>query len=84
MGFNASYRQGNGNAQKYYPTINLYDDMIGLTLVAQRTGLLVGGTAGAAVDIALKRLALVEPASTVVVLVCDAGETYLDSSYDDD
>lgn len=53
-------------------------------VIAKRTGLLVGGTAGAAVHVALKRLALVEPGSTVVVLICDAGEKYLDSVYDDD
>ena len=53
-------------------------------VVARRTGLLVGGTAGAAVHIALKRLTLVPHGSTVVVLVCDAGEKYLDSIYDDD
>ncbi|WP_244497947.1 PLP-dependent cysteine synthase family protein [Aureimonas sp. AU40] len=53
-------------------------------VVARRTGLLVGGTAGAAIFIALKRLAVVEPGSTMVVLVCDAGEKYLDTLYDDD
>ncbi|KTQ76847.1 hypothetical protein NS226_23200 [Aureimonas ureilytica] len=31
----------------------------------------------------MKRLALVEPGSTLVVLVCDAGETYLETVYDD-
>jgi len=53
-------------------------------VIARRTGLLVGGTAGAAVSVALKRLALVPPGSTVVVLACDAGEKYLDTIYDDD
>lgn len=53
-------------------------------VVARRTGLLVGGTAGAAVNVALKRLTLVPSGSTVVVLVCDAGEKYLDTIYDDD
>ncbi|MBB5916212.1 cystathionine beta-synthase [Nocardia transvalensis] len=53
-------------------------------VIARRTGLLVGGTAGAAVNVALKRLTLVPAGSTVVVLVCDAGEKYLDSIYDDD
>jgi cystathionine beta-synthase len=53
-------------------------------VIARRTGLLVGGTAGASVYVALKRLAMVPAGSTVVVLVCDAGEKYLDSIYDDD
>lgn len=53
-------------------------------VVARRTGLLIGGTAGAAVYTALQKLHLVEPQSTVVVLVCDAGEKYLDSFYNDD
>jgi cystathionine beta-synthase len=53
-------------------------------VVALRTGLLVGGTAGAAIYVALKRLALVEPDSTMVVLVCDAGEKYLDTIFNDD
>ncbi|BEK98397.1 PLP-dependent cysteine synthase family protein [Nocardia seriolae] len=53
-------------------------------VVARRTGLLVGGTAGAAIHLALRRLVHVPAASTVVVLVCDAGEKYLDTVYDDD
>ncbi|MFK4826130.1 PLP-dependent cysteine synthase family protein [Paenochrobactrum sp. BZR 588] len=53
-------------------------------VVARRTGLLVGGTAGAAIHVALQRLHLIEPESTMVVLVCDAGEKYLDSFYNDD
>ncbi|AHH17937.1 putative cysteine synthase [Nocardia nova SH22a] len=53
-------------------------------VVTRRTGLLVGGTAGAAINLALRRLALVPPGSTIVVLVCDAGEKYLDTMYDDD
>lgn len=65
-------------------TVDDVDAFSAARVVARRTGLLVGGTAGAAVHVALKRLALVEPGSTVVVLVCDAGEKYLDSVYDDD
>ncbi|WP_280267257.1 PLP-dependent cysteine synthase family protein [Nocardia wallacei] len=53
-------------------------------VVARRTGLLVGGTAGAAIHVALRRLLRLRPGSTAVVLVCDAGEKYLDSVYDDD
>lgn len=53
-------------------------------VVAKRTGLLVGGTAGAAIHIACQKLHLVEPQSTIVVLICDAGEKYLNSFYNDD
>ncbi|MBK0097501.1 cysteine synthase family protein [Erwinia sp. S63] len=53
-------------------------------VVARRTGILTGGTAGAAIHVALKRLPLVEPNSTIVVLVCDAGEKYLESVYSDE
>lgn len=52
-------------------------------VLARRTGLLVGGTAGGAVHVALQRLAGLPPGSTVVTLVCDAGEKYLDTLYDD-
>ncbi|MES4992393.1 PLP-dependent cysteine synthase family protein [Phyllobacterium sp. 22229] len=53
-------------------------------IVARRTGFLVGGTAGMAIYVALRRLPLLEPGSTIVVLVCDAGEKYLDTIYNDD
>lgn len=53
-------------------------------VVARRTGLLIGGTGGAATSLALRRLALVPAGSTIVVLICDAGEKYLDTMYDDD
>lgn len=53
-------------------------------VIGRRTGLLVGGTAGAAAYVALKRLATFPPGSTVVVLVCDSGEKYLDTIFDDD
>ncbi|MBB5915875.1 cystathionine beta-synthase [Nocardia transvalensis] len=52
-------------------------------VVARRTGLLLGGTAGAAIHTALHRLLRVPRGGTVVVLACDAGEKYLDSVYDD-
>lgn len=52
--------------------------------VARRTGLMLGGSAGGAVNVALKRLAALPPGSTVVTLVCDAGEKYLDTIYNDD
>lgn len=65
-------------------TVDDVDAFTAARVVARRTGVLIGGTAGAAMHIALKRLALVEPNSTMIVLVCDAGEKYLDSFYDDD
>ena len=64
-------------------TVDDIDAFTAARVVARRTGLLVGGTAGAAVHLALKRLAIVEPNSTTVVLVCDAGEKYLETIYDD-
>ncbi|MDQ0137667.1 cystathionine beta-synthase [Neorhizobium galegae] len=36
-----------------------------------------------AIYVALRRLPLLEPGSTIVVLVCDAGEKYLDTVYND-
>jgi len=53
-------------------------------VLGRRTGLLIGGTSGAAVYIALQRLMNVDPETTIVALVCDAGEKYLDTIYDDD
>lgn len=64
--------------------VNDVDAFTMARVVARRTGLLVGGTAGAAIHVALKRLALVEPHSIMVVLVCDAGEKYLDSIFNDE
>lgn len=52
--------------------------------IGRRTGLLVGGSTGGAVYVALHRLADLPPGSTVVTLVCDAGEKYLDTVFNDD
>jgi cystathionine beta-synthase len=52
-------------------------------VLARRIGLLVGGTAGGAVHVALDRLASMPSRSTVVVLICDAGEKYLDTIFDE-
>lgn len=52
--------------------------------VARSTGLLVGGSAGGVVYEALRELAHAPAPSTMVALVCDAGEKYLDSVFDDD
>jgi cystathionine beta-synthase len=53
-------------------------------VLARRTGLLVGGSAGGVVHQALGELAGDTTGSTMVALVCDAGEKYLDSVFDDD
>ncbi|GAA5059493.1 PLP-dependent cysteine synthase family protein [Nocardia callitridis] len=53
-------------------------------VVAKRAGILLGGTAGAAVHAALRRLVHLPAASTVVVLACDAGEKYLDTVYNEE
>lgn len=51
--------------------------------LARRIGLLVGGTAGGAIRVALDRLDTFPGGSTAVVLVSDAGEKYLDTIFDD-
>jgi cystathionine beta-synthase len=53
-------------------------------VVARQTGLLVGGSAGGVLHEALHTLEDVPEDSTMVALVCDAGEKYLDSVFDDD
>jgi cystathionine beta-synthase len=53
-------------------------------VLARRTGLLVGGSSGGAVYAALCRLAALPEGSTVVSLVCDAGEKYLDTVFNDE
>ena len=53
-------------------------------VLARRTGLLVGGSSGGAIHVALRRLAALPAGSTVVTLVCDAGEKYLDTIFNDD
>ncbi|MCG7268190.1 PLP-dependent cysteine synthase family protein [Corynebacterium sp. ACRQJ] len=52
-------------------------------VLARRHGLMVGGTAGAAVHEGLQTLQTCAANSTVVVLVCDAGEKYLDTVFND-
>jgi cystathionine beta-synthase len=46
--------------------------------------LLVGGSAGGVIWHALKQFESLPPDSTLVVLVCDGGEKYLDSVFNDD
>lgn len=52
--------------------------------VARTHGLLIGGSAGGSVHNALARLEEFPPGSTVVTIVCDGGEKYLDTVFDDD
>ncbi|WP_028477699.1 PLP-dependent cysteine synthase family protein [Nocardia sp. CNY236] len=50
--------------------------------VATEVGLMLGGSAGGSVHAALTRLAQFPPGSTVVTIVCDGGEKYLDTVFD--
>ncbi|MCX4096186.1 PLP-dependent cysteine synthase family protein [Nocardia sp. alder85J] len=52
--------------------------------IARKMGLLIGGSAGGSVYAALTRLADFPPGSTIVTIVCDGGEKYLDTVFDDD
>ncbi|MFE6739264.1 cysteine synthase family protein [Streptomyces tubercidicus] len=49
-----------------------------------RTGLLIGGSAGGVVHEALTRLPALPPGSTMVALVNDGGEKYLDTVFNDE
>ncbi|REK86583.1 cysteine synthase family protein [Streptomyces inhibens] len=49
-----------------------------------RTGLLIGGSAGGVVHEALTRLTSLPPGSTMVALVNDGGEKYMDTVFNDD
>ncbi|MFE3764450.1 cysteine synthase family protein [Streptomyces sp. NPDC059104] len=49
-----------------------------------RTGLLIGGSAGGVVHEALNRLPSLPPGTTMVALVNDGGEKYMDTVFDDD
>ncbi|MGW6454806.1 cysteine synthase family protein [Streptomyces sp. NPDC055078] len=49
-----------------------------------RTGLLIGGSAGGVVYEALTRLSGLPPGTTIVALVNDGGEKYLDTVFNDD
>lgn len=49
-----------------------------------RTGLLIGGSAGGVVHEALTRLTALPPGTTMVALVNDGGEKYLDTVFNDD
>ncbi|MEV6389425.1 PLP-dependent cysteine synthase family protein [Nocardia xishanensis] len=52
--------------------------------VAAELGLMLGGSAGGSVYAGLTRLEEFPAGSTVVTIVCDGGEKYLDTVFDDD
>lgn len=52
--------------------------------VAASSGLMIGGSAGGSVHIALTRLEDFPPGSTVVTIIGDGGEKYLDTVFDDE
>ncbi|MEE1761426.1 MULTISPECIES: cysteine synthase family protein [unclassified Streptomyces] len=52
--------------------------------VARRTGLMLGGSAGGVVHEALTRMTSLPPGTTMVALINDGGEKYLDTVFDDD
>ncbi len=52
--------------------------------LARNFGLLIGGSAGGVVFKALEQAQSAPPGSTIVVLVCDGGDKYLHTVFDDD
>jgi cystathionine beta-synthase len=52
--------------------------------LARRNGLMVGGSSGGAIFAALDILPTLPAGSTVVTIVCDGGEKYLDTVFDDE
>ncbi|WBB54694.1 cysteine synthase family protein [Verrucosispora sp. WMMD573] len=52
--------------------------------LARNFGILVGGSAGGVVYKALERAQSVGPETTIVALVCDGGEKYLDTVFNDE
>ncbi|MFJ9690896.1 cysteine synthase family protein [Kitasatospora sp. NPDC101183] len=53
-------------------------------VVARRTGLLIGGSAGGVVHEALARLQALPPEAVMVAFVNDGGEKYMDTVFNDD
>ncbi|MFJ8476854.1 cysteine synthase family protein [Kitasatospora sp. NPDC094011] len=53
-------------------------------VVARRTGLLIGGSAGGVVYEALERLPRLAPDAVMVAFINDGGEKYLDTVFNDD
>ena len=52
--------------------------------LARRGGLMVGGSSGGAIFAALDIIPSLPANSTVVTIICDGGEKYLDTVFDDD
>ncbi|MEV7579144.1 PLP-dependent cysteine synthase family protein [Streptomyces erythrochromogenes] len=52
--------------------------------LARNFGILIGGSAGGVVYKALEKARGAGPGSTIVVLVCDGGDKYLDTVFNDD
>jgi cystathionine beta-synthase len=52
--------------------------------IARKYALLVGGSGGGVIYQAIKRIETAPPGSTFVVLICDGGEKYLDTVFNDD
>lgn len=53
-------------------------------VLARRRGLLIGGSAGGVVYEALTRMSSLAPGTTMVALINDGGEKYMDTVFDDD
>lgn len=53
-------------------------------VLARRLGLLVGGSAGGVVYEALTRMSALPPGTTMVALINDGGEKYMDTVFNDD
>lgn len=53
-------------------------------VIARREALMLGGSVGGAIYAALQRLSSIPAGSTVVTIVCDGGEKYLDTIFDDE
>ncbi|WP_246600241.1 PLP-dependent cysteine synthase family protein [Skermania piniformis] len=53
-------------------------------VIGRRIGLLLGGSVGGAVYVALCRLRDLRPGATVVTIACDGGEKYLDTVSNDE
>ncbi|MEU0403505.1 cysteine synthase family protein [Streptomyces sp. NPDC006197] len=53
-------------------------------VVARKTGLLIGGSAGGVVYEALTRMTALPPGTTMVAFVNDGGEKYMDTVFNDD
>lgn len=92
------YRQTGSGSPKGFPIGNnvdysMIDEGVQITdvdafaaarVVSRRTGLLIGGSTGGAVCVALQKLAKLPADSTVVTVVADSGEKYLDTVFNND